>query len=64
MGTSKTTEGVVGLTDLFVEAFKEGMEISAHVHVQDFDSSSLLSLREHFPDERIYFRVLKKQNLG
>ena len=42
MGTSKSAEGV-GLTELFGEAFKEGMEISTHV--QDFDSSSLLSLK-------------------
>ena len=47
VGTSKSAEGV-GLTELFGEAFKEGMEISTHV--QDFDSSklNLLSLREHF----------------
>ena len=48
MGTSKSAESV-GLTELFGEAFKEGMEISTHV--QAFDSSSLLSLRKYFPDE-------------
>ena len=47
IGTSKSAEGV-GFTELFGEAFKEGMDISTHV--QDFDSSklNLLSLREHF----------------
>ena len=48
MGTSKAAEGE-GLGKLFGEAHHEGMVISNHV--QDFGSSSILALHEHYTDE-------------
>ena len=48
MGTSKAAEGE-GLNKLFKQASNEGMHISAHM--QDFDSSSIVALREHFKDD-------------
>ena len=48
MGTSKAAEGE-GLGKLFGEAHHEGMVTS--YHVQDFGSSSILALHEHYTDE-------------
>ena len=48
MDTSKAAEGE-GLSKLFGEAHHEGMVISTHV--QDFYSSSILALREHYTDD-------------
>eukprot|EP00058_Branchiostoma_floridae_P024370 XP_002609860.1 hypothetical protein BRAFLDRAFT_90776 [Branchiostoma floridae] len=48
-GTSKSGEGV-GLEMLWEQAVRDG--ISPEVHWQDGDSSSALSFRAHFPDEK------------